>query len=148
VSTMQRIHARTTIVVDRATADVLRIEAKKVLMFGHDLFEDFLDFCPEAQQSLALRYCNASELITTLGWDPEKVDATTTTFEVPLTEDLINLLALRRHDLMYTNLDHLDGVGSNETIDPDLLADITTNRQAAQTLHHLFGVYAKATRED
>ena len=32
--------------VDPSTADVLRIEAKKVLMFNHDPFEDFLDYIP------------------------------------------------------------------------------------------------------
>jgi hypothetical protein len=65
-------------IVNRKTADVLRVETKKVLMFEHDLFEDFLDFSPGAQQSLALRYCNASDLITTLGWDPENVNSETT----------------------------------------------------------------------
>jgi hypothetical protein len=43
MSTPQRIHARVMLVVDRTTADVLRLEAKKILMFGHELFEDYLD---------------------------------------------------------------------------------------------------------
>jgi hypothetical protein len=30
MSTMQRIHARTMVVIDRETADVLRVETKKV----------------------------------------------------------------------------------------------------------------------
>ena len=147
MSTMQRIHARTTLVVDRAAADVLRIEAKKVLMFGHELFEDFLDFCPEAQQSSRCAIATSSTLIDALGWDPDKADPTHETFEVPMTEDLIYLLGLRRHDLMYTNLDHLDGVSTTEPIDPDLLTEITANRFAAQALHRLFGTYAKAVRE-
>ena len=47
---------------------------------------------------------------------------------------------------MYTNLDHLDGVRTNDPIDPDLLAEITANRHAAQTLHRLFATYTKATK--
>jgi hypothetical protein len=34
------------ITVDPSTADVLRVEAKKVLMFNHEPFEDFLDYIP------------------------------------------------------------------------------------------------------
>ncbi|HEX5922436.1 MAG TPA: hypothetical protein VFY45_01300 [Baekduia sp.] len=37
------------ITVDPSTADVLRIEAKKVLMFNHEPFEDFLDYIPTKQ---------------------------------------------------------------------------------------------------
>ena len=65
-------------------------------------------------------------------------------YEVALTEDLINLLGRRRHDLMYTNLDHLDGVPTNEPIDPDLLAEITSNRLAAQILYRLTNTYTNA----
>jgi hypothetical protein len=41
------------ITVDPSTADVLRIETKKVLMFNHDPFEDFLDYIPVKQLALA-----------------------------------------------------------------------------------------------
>jgi hypothetical protein len=144
MSTMQRIHARTMVVVNRKTAGVLRAETKKVLMFEHDLFEDFLDFSPEAQQSLALRYCNASDLITTLGWDPEGVDSETTRFEVALSDDLIGLLRLRLEDLALTNVDRLADIGANEPIGPDLLAEITVNRLAIGALTHVFGLYEAA----
>jgi hypothetical protein len=60
MSALQRIHARTMLSVDREIADVLRLEAKKVAMFEHDLFEDFLDFSPGAQYGLALRYATSS----------------------------------------------------------------------------------------
>jgi hypothetical protein len=116
MSTPQRTHARTVLAVGRATADVLRVEAKKVAMFEHDLFEDFLDFSPEAQHGLALRYRDVFDLIDAVGWDPDKTDPTAETFEVPLTDDLINLLGLRHHDLAMSTVDRLDGVG--ETIDP------------------------------
>jgi hypothetical protein len=144
MSTPQRIHTPTTVVVDRETADVLRLEAKKIAMFEHDLFEDFLDFSPDAQHSLALRYRDVFDLVDTLGWDPDKIDPTTETYTVPITDDLINLLTLRRHDLATTNVDRLEDAG--EIIDPDLLAEITVDRLACGALHRLFGTYAEATR--
>ena len=59
--------------VDPVTADVLRIEAKKVLMFNHDPFEDFLDYVPAKQLALADVYRDATAVIDALGWDPEMV---------------------------------------------------------------------------
>ncbi len=70
MSTPQRTPARVMLVVDRTTADVLRLEAKKILMFGHEPFEDYLDFSPEAQYALAMRFQDAIDLITTVGWAP------------------------------------------------------------------------------
>jgi hypothetical protein len=72
MSTLQRTCAR-VLVVDRETADVLRLEAKKVMDFGHELFEDFLLYGPEAQYALAMRFCDATALITAVGWDPDTV---------------------------------------------------------------------------
>jgi hypothetical protein len=56
--------------VDPSTADVLRIEAKKVLMFNHDPFEDFLDYVPSRQLALADVFRDATAVIDALGWDP------------------------------------------------------------------------------
>jgi hypothetical protein len=134
------------VTVDRETADVLRLEAKKVMDLGHELFEDFLVYGPEAQYVLAMRFCAATALITAVGWDPDKVDPDATTFEVPLTDDLIEQLRHRRHDLMYSNIDRLDGLSVHEPIPPDILAEVTVDRLAAQTLKRLFGTYAKARR--
>jgi hypothetical protein len=144
MSALQRIHARTTLTVDRETADVLRLEAKKVAMFGHDLFEDFLDFCPEAQHSLTLRYRSVFDLIDTLGWDPATVDPVKRRFKVSLTDDLIDLLGLRRHDLMLTvdnRIAEHDG-----PIPPEIQDEITTDRLACVALDRLFHTYARATR--
>jgi hypothetical protein len=113
---------------------------------GHELFEDFLLYGPEAQYVLAMRFCAATALITAIGWDPNKDDPTTDTFEVPLTDDLIEQLRHRRYDLALCNNDRLDGLPVNEPIEPDLLAEITVDRLAAQALDRLFGVYAKATK--
>jgi hypothetical protein len=68
MSTPQRTRARVLLVVDRTTADVLRLEAKKILMFNHELFEDYLDLSPDAQYELAMRFQDATDLITTVGW--------------------------------------------------------------------------------
>jgi hypothetical protein len=144
MSTPQRIHTPTMVIVDRETADVLRLEAKKAAMFEHDLFGDFLDFCPDAQYGLSLRYRDIFNIIDILSWNPDTVDPAIETYTVPLTEDLINLLALRRHDLATTNVDRLEDAG--EIIAPDLLADITTNRLAIRALDHLFGTYAESTK--
>ncbi|HEV7495362.1 hypothetical protein [Baekduia sp.] len=143
MSTPQRTHAR-AIAVDRETADVLRLETKKMMDLGHELFEDFLLYGPEAQYVLAMRFCAATALITAVGWDPDKVDANATTFEVPLTDDLVDQLRHRRYDLALCNNDRLDGLDVNEPIDPGLLADITTDRLAAQALDRLFGKYEAA----
>jgi hypothetical protein len=105
------------------------------------LFEDFLEFGPEAQKALSMRFRDASDLIDVVGWDPSDV-GDTTTFEVPLTDDLVEQLRHRRWDLAATNLDRLDGVSVHEPIPPDLLAEITVDRLAAGALDRLIGTYA------
>jgi hypothetical protein len=132
------------VVVNRKVADVLRIEAKKILVFGHELFEDFLEYGPETQCVLATRFHDTCALITALGWDPDTVDPAAATFEVPLTNDLIEQLERRRFDLAATNLDLLDDAG--DTIAPDLLSEITTNRLAIGALTRVFGAYYKAIK--
>ncbi|HEV7496210.1 hypothetical protein [Baekduia sp.] len=144
MSTPQRTHAPVMVVVDRETADVLRTEAKKVAMFEHDNFEDLLDFSPDAQHGLFRRYRDVFDLIDAVGCDPEKVDPAQEAFEVPLTEDLINLLGLRRYDLAMSNADRLPE--HNGPISPETLAEITHDRLAAQALDRLFDTYNKAAR--
>jgi hypothetical protein len=132
------------VVVDRETADVLRLEAKKVMDLGHELFEDFLLYGPEAQYALAMRFCDATALITAVGWDPNKVDADAEEFEVPLTDDLVEQLRHRRYDLAMTNVDRLPE--SNGPISPELLAEITVDRLACGALERLFRAHAKARK--
>ncbi len=146
MSTPQRTHARTMVVVDRETADVLRLQAKTVMDLGHELFEDFLLYGPEAQYALAMRFCDVTALITAVGWDPGKVDADIDTFEVPLTDDLVEQLRRRRYDLALCNNDRLDGLPVDKPIDPDLLDEITHDRLAAQALDRLFDTYARTTK--
>ena len=145
MSTPQRTHAR-VITVDPETGDVLRRETKKMMDLGHELFEDFLLYGPEAQYVLAMRFCAATALITAIGWDPDQDDPNTTSFEVPLTDDLIEQLRHRRYDLARCNNDRLDGLPVDKPIDPDLLDEITHDRLAAQALDRLFDTYARTTK--
>jgi hypothetical protein len=134
------------LVVDRETADVLRLEAKKVMDLGHELFEDFLLYGPEAQYVLAMRFSAATALITAVDWDPNGPGTDAEEFEVPLTDDLIEQLRHRRYDLARCNNDRLDGLPVDKPIDPDLLAEITVDRLSAQALDRLFDIYANAAR--
>jgi hypothetical protein len=130
--------------VDRTTADVLRLEAKKILMFGHELFEDYLDLSPEAQYELAMRSRDATDLITTVGWASDATAAKADTFEVPVTADLIEQLAHRRIDLCATNRDRLESVEDDEPIPDYLMAEITADRNAAAELDRVLAAYAIA----
>jgi hypothetical protein len=124
------------LVVDRETADVLSLEAKKVAMFEHDLFEDFLEFSPGAQYGLSLRYRDVFDLIDAVGWDPENADSAKRRFTVPLTDDLVDMLGLRREDLMLTINDRI--TEHDGQIPPEILDEITTNRLATSALDRLF----------
>jgi hypothetical protein len=139
MSTTQRNDDACTITVSSDTADVLREELKKVLEFNHDLFEDLRDFGPDAQHALAKMFTDAITIITTVGWDPST--PATEPVTITLNAQLIEQLRRRRYDLGATNIDRLDDIG--DTIDPGLLAEITTDRLTAQTLDHLI---ADATR--
>jgi hypothetical protein len=126
------------------TADVLRVEAKKVLMFNHEYFEDFLDFGPEAQYALSKIYRDAFAVIDAVGWDrdPEAGE----TIDVPLTFGHIDQLRRRRWDLGATNIDRLDDVPVGTPIEPDLLAEITKDRLAAGALDRVIGTYEMTFR--
>jgi hypothetical protein len=127
--------------VDPSTADVLRIEAKKVLMFNHDPFEDFLDYIPTKQLALADIYRDATAVIDALGWDPD----TTThndAVEVPLTTDHIQQLHRRRCDLLDTNLDLLTEIGADQQTNAIVTAEIHSNRHATEALNRVFDAYS------
>jgi hypothetical protein len=144
MSTTQRNDDACTITVSPDTADVLREEFKKVLEFSHDHFEDLRDFGPDAQQALARMFTDAITIINTVGWDPKA--SSSDPVEITLTAQLIEQLHRRRYDLGATNIDRLDDIGTGDTIDPGLLAEITADRHAAQTLDHLIADHTRATR--
>jgi hypothetical protein len=70
------------ITVSPSDADVLRVEAKKVLMFNHEDFENFLTYVPVKQLELADIFRDATAVIDALGWDPD-INPPRTSFDVP-----------------------------------------------------------------
>jgi hypothetical protein len=129
------------ITVDPSTADVLRFEAKKVLMFSHEPFEDFLDYVPAKQLSLADIFRDATAVIDALGWDPD-TNAPQSDVEVPVTHGHIQQLHVRRCDLLDTNLDLLDDIGADKATNALIMADIHANRRGVEALNRVFDAYS------
>jgi hypothetical protein len=131
------------IMVDPSTADVLRIEAKKVLMFNHEPFEDYLDYIPTKQLALANIYRDATAVIDALGWDPD-TNAPQERVEVPLTRGHIEQLHCRRSDLLDTNLDLLGLIGADRHHNATVMAEIHANRHGVEALNRIFDTYGDA----
>jgi hypothetical protein len=131
------------ITVEPQVADVLRLEAKKVLMFNHDPFEDFLEYTPRRQLALADVYRDATAVIDVLGWDPESAGRETS-FEVSLTSAHIAQLHKRRCDLLDTNLDLLTDIGGDRRANDRVMAEIHANRRATEALNAVFDAYGNA----
>jgi hypothetical protein len=129
------------IMVDPSTADVLRVEAKKVLMFNHEPFEDYLDYTPPKQLALADVYRDATAVIDALGWDPDTA-APQDSVEVPLTHGHIEQLHLRRSDLLDTNLDLLGLIGADRHHNATVMAEIHNNRHGVEALNRIFDIYS------
>jgi hypothetical protein len=113
-------------------------------MFNHELFEDLLEYSPGAQYALAMRFQDAIDVITTVGWDPDTIAAKADTFTVYLSDDFAEQLTHRRVDLSATNTDRLDGFDEDDPVPADLMAEITADRNAAATLDRLIGTYTVA----
>jgi hypothetical protein len=129
------------ITVDPSTADVLRIEAKKVLMFNHEPFEDFLDYTPLKQLALADVYRDATAVIDAIGWDPN-TDPQRQSCEVPLTRGHVEQLHRRRGDLLDTNLDLLTDIGADRHHNAIVMAEIHNNRHGVEALNRVFDAYS------
>ena len=129
------------ITVNSSTADVLRLEAKKVLMFSHEPFEDFLDYIPAKQLALADIFRDATAVIDALGWDPDTTPQRDRV-EVPLTPGHIEQLHKRRCDLLDTNLDLLTDIGADKHINALITADIHKNRRGVEALNLVFDAYS------
>jgi hypothetical protein len=128
------------ITVDPSTADVLRVETKKVLMFNHEPFEDFLDYTPRRQLALANIYRDATAVIDALGWDPD-IGALRGSVQVPLTAGHIQQLHKRRADLLDSNLDLLTDIGADRQPHAVVMAEIHTNRHGVEALNKVFNAY-------
>jgi hypothetical protein len=129
------------ITVSPSDADVLRVEAKKVLMFNHEDFEDFLDYVPVKQLELADVYRDATAVIDAVGWDPDLCPPRTSV-EVPITHAQIEKLHKRRADLLDTNLDLLDDIGADRDFNALVMADIHANRHGVEALNRIFNAYS------
>ncbi len=127
--------------VDPSTADVLRIETKKVLMFNHDPFEDFMDYVPTKQLALVNVYRDATAVIDALGWDPNMAP-NTDDVEVPLTRGHIDQLHERRCDLLATNLDLLTDIGADNDANAIVMSEIYANRHGVEALNKVFDAYS------
>jgi hypothetical protein len=129
------------ITVDPSTADVLRIEAKKVLMFNHEEFEDFLDYVPVKQLELADIFRDATAVIDALGWDPD-ICLPRASVQVPITHGHIQQLHARRADLLDTNLDLLTDIGADRHHNAIVMSEIYANRQGVEALNRVFDAYS------
>jgi hypothetical protein len=129
------------ITVDASTADVLRVEAKKVLMFNHEPFEDFLDHVPTRQLALADVYRDATAVIDALGWDPG-AETRPESVRVPLTAGHIQQLHKRRCDLLDTNLDLLGEIGADDQAYARVMAEIHANRHGVEGLNRVLDAYS------
>jgi hypothetical protein len=128
------------ITVDPSTADVLRIEAKKVLMFNHEPFEDYLDYVPIKQLELADIYRDATAVIDALGWDPD-ICLPRPSVQVPLTPGHIQQLHTRRADLLDTNLDLLGNISADRHHNATVMTNIHHNRHGVEALNKVFDAY-------
>ena len=128
------------ITVSPSDADVLRVQAKTVLTFNHDPFEDFLDYVPVKQLELADVFRDATAVIDALGWDPD-INPPRTTFDVPLTHSHIEQLHKRRADLLDTNLDLLTDIGANRRANATVMSDIHANRHSVEALNRIINTY-------
>jgi hypothetical protein len=128
------------ITVSPSDADVLRVEAKKVLMFNHDPFEDFLDYVPVKQLELADIFRDAIAVVDAVGWDPD-INPPRTGFDVPLTHAHIEQLHMPRADLLDTNLDLLTDIGADTTTNAIVMSDIHANRHSVEALNRVFDTY-------
>jgi hypothetical protein len=128
------------ITVSPSDADVLRVEAKKVFMFNHEPFEDFLDYVPVRQLELADIYRDATAVIDAVGWDPD-ICVPSRSVEVPLTHAHIEQLHKRRSDLLDTNLDLLTDIGADNATNAIIMSDIYANRHSVEALNRILDAY-------
>ncbi len=129
------------ITVTTSDADVLREEAKKVLMFNHEEFEDFLDYVPVKQLALADIFRDATAVIDALGWD-SRINPPRETFKVPLTRSHVEQLHKQRTDLLDHNLDLISDIGADNDTNAIITSEIHANRRSVEALNRIFDAYA------
>src|SRR5437868_1119288 len=122
------------ITVTTSDADVLRIEAKKVLMYNHEEFEDYLDHVPVKQLRLADIFRDAIAVIDAVGWDP-RLNPPRETFTVPLTPGHVEQLHKGRTDLLNHNLDLISEIGADRDFNTIITSEIHANRHSVEALN-------------
>jgi hypothetical protein len=137
MSTQQRNDAY-VIAVDPLRADVLRRQALIILEANHHYFEEILEFGPEAQYALSVRYRDAFAVLDALGWRrPDDPPAAT---EVTLTTGFLEQLHQRRYELGHANIDRL--AVRDATHDPQerarIDAEIAADLAAIKAIDNLF----------
>ncbi len=128
------------ITVTTSDADVLRQEAKKVLMFNHEEFEDFLDYVPVKQLALADIFRDATAVIDAVGWDP-RINPPRETFKVPLTRGHVEQLHKQRADLLDHNLDLISDIGADREFNAIITSEIHKNRRSVEALNRVFDAF-------
>ncbi len=129
------------ITVTTSDADVLRDEAKKVLMYNHEEFENFLDHVPVKQLWLADIFRDATAVIDVVGWDP-RLNPPRETFTVPLTHGHIEQLHKGRADLLNHNLDLISETGADREVNDMITSEIHANRRSVEALNRIFKAYS------
>jgi hypothetical protein len=110
-------------------------------MFNHEPFEDFLDYVPAKQLTLADVFRDATAVIDALGWDPD-TNVPQERVEVPLTTAHIQQLHRRRCDLLDTNLDLLNDIGADRQANAIVMSEIHANRHGVEALNRVFDAYS------
>src|SRR5437868_11370589 len=128
------------ITVTTSDADVLRIEAKKVLMYNHEEFEDYLDHVPVKQLRLADVFRDAIAVIDAVGWDP-RLNPPRETFKVPLTPAHIEELHKGRADLLNHNLDLIAEIRTDNDTNANITSEIHKNRHIREALNRIVDAY-------
>jgi hypothetical protein len=130
--------------VDPSTADVLRQQTLVTLEANHYFFEEILEFGPEAQFALSVRYRDAFAVLDAVGW--RRPDDPPALVDVPMTPGFTEQVLRRRYDLGHTNIDRLAtrDAESDPTVRAEIDAAITADRAAAITLDRLIARAAAA----
>ncbi len=133
------------ITVTTSDADVLRLEAKKVLMYKHEGFEDFVYHVPVKQLAQADIFRDATAVIDALGWDPA-LNPPRKTFTVPLTSGHVEQLYDCRRELLDHNRDLLGEMGDDQDDNAIITSDIHNNHHSIEALNRIFDAYNKKIR--
>jgi hypothetical protein len=128
---------RCVLTVDRATAEVVRVETLVVLEVNSHHFEEVERYSGAGRRALRAVYVDAFAVLDAVGWGDDPPPASVS---VPLTSGHMAQLRERRRELGHLNLDRLSPLTA-EPPDPEA---IETTRRAAQALDRLWTAFTRA----